>query len=290
MFDGYGQLVLHRDELLASGASGRALTAAVRFGHLVRLRNGHYCLPECDAHVRRAVRIGGRLGCVSALESHGVFAFDARRTHVQLDGDRSRLRAPTPRLQPLTRRNRLGSVLHWSNRLLEPDAADRHRVAVLDALGESLLCQHPWHALASIDNALHLGHVGRAAIHRLFEWAPERLRYLDELVDGRAEAGQETVLRMIVRQTELPYELQVKFDGVGRVDMLVAGCLVVEADSRQFHDGWEAHVRDRERDLQLAALGLASLRPAYQHTMHRPDLVRSAIRGLVRQRLRLLRG
>jgi very-short-patch-repair endonuclease len=63
--------------------------------------------------------------------------------------------------------------------------------------------------------------------------------------------------------------------------MLVAGKLVLEADSRLAHDGWEHHVEDRRRDLALAAAGYITLRPTYQHTMHNPQLVRAAILGLL---------
>jgi very-short-patch-repair endonuclease len=50
-------------------------------------------------------------------------------------------------------------------------------------------------------------------------------------------------------------------DGVGRVDFVVEGWLVIECDSRAHHGGWEAQVADRRRDLALAALGYASIRP-----------------------------
>jgi hypothetical protein len=285
VFVGCGIPVLRRDELLAAGATSRSLTAAVRFGHLIRLRNGHYCLPGCDADVQRAVRIGGVLGCVSALASYGVFAYDTSHTHLHVKDNMSRLRAPTRSRVPLTAGNRAGAVLHWSEQLLDPDGGEPHRVSLMDALYQSLLCQHPWHALASIDNALHLGLIGEHGVRALFRRAPRRLAYLEPLVDGRAESGQETVLRMLVVGLGLPYELQVLIDDVGRVDILVAGCLVLEADSREAHEGWELHVRDRGRDLALARRGLASLRPAYQHTMKQPQLVRDAISGLVRQQL-----
>jgi very-short-patch-repair endonuclease len=37
-------------------------------------------------------------------------------------------------------------------------------------------------------------------------------------------------------------------------------CVVVEADSQEFHKEWEQHVRDRNRDLLLAERGYPSLR------------------------------
>ncbi|MHA7987325.1 hypothetical protein ACX9R5_16115 [Rathayibacter sp. CAU 1779] len=86
---------------------------------------------------------------------------------------------------------------------------------------------------------------------------------------------------MIVRRLGLRYEIQKGLPGLGRVDILVEGVLVLEADSRAHHDGWEHHVEDRRRDLAAARLGLASLRPAYQHTMYNQALVADAIRGLI---------
>jgi hypothetical protein len=285
LFSIFGEVVLSRADLLSVGVSAREITRSVKLGDLIRLRRDHYCLPEVDRHVQEAVRVGGKLGCVSALQQYGVFAYQARHTHVQVDPFASRLRSPAPEWARLTEFNRGGVELHWLPEF-EPNESEAHRVGLLDALLESLYCQHPWHALASIDNALNQRLITPDDVDELFWRAPRRLQALRPYVDGRAEAGQETVLRMIVHQTGLPFDLQVSFRDVGRVDILVAGCLVVEADSRQFHDGWEAHVRDRERDLAFAASGYASLRPAYQHTMHRPKLVRSAIEGLVSQQMR----
>jgi len=285
VFGLFGEAVLSRADLMAAGIRGRELTIGVRSGSLVRLRRDHYCLPQLDRAAQEAVRVGGKLGCVSALKQYGVFAYGARHTHVQVDPFASRLRSPAPEWARLTEFNRGGIELHWLPELAEQES-EAHRVSIMDALLESLYCQHPWHTLASIDNALHQGLITRDDLDAVFHYAPSRLARLEPLIDARAESGQETVLRMIVHETGLPYELQVWFSDVGRVDILVAGCLVLEADSRAFHDGWEAHVRDRGRDLAFATMGLASLRPAYQHTMHRPALVKSAIEGLVNQQLR----
>ena len=76
-------------------------------------------------------------------------------------------------------------------------------------------------------------------------------------------------------------ELQVTVPGVGRVDMIVEGILVLEADSRLAHDGWELHVRDRDRDIDLARQGYMSLRPVYNRTMHYPNDVRDAALNLL---------
>ena len=134
-----------------------------------------------------------------------------------------------------------------------------------------------------MDNAIFTGAISADSVDRIFALVPEQHRYLAAKVNGRAEAGQESVLRMILEAAGLAYEIQVGIAGVGRVDFVVEGCLVVEADSRVAHDGWDRHIEDRRRDLQLAALGYMSLRPVYQHTMHEPDLVARSILGLLSQ-------
>jgi hypothetical protein len=48
-------------------------------------------------------------------------------------------------------------------------------------------------------------------------------------------AGSEPILRLLVRAAGLEFDIQVFIDGVGRVDTLIEGCLVVEADSRRHH-------------------------------------------------------
>jgi very-short-patch-repair endonuclease len=223
------------------------------------------------------------MACVTALEDAGLFAVTDRRPHLHLEHSMGRLRSPQSRFIPLDERNRVGAELHWSP-LFDDDRSTEYSVSIADALGQATRCQPEWLALASIDNSLNRRAITADDLTTIFANVPERYRHLLHSVDGRAEAGQETVLRMIIRSAGLRCEPQVEIAGVGRVDLLVEGCLVVEADSRLVHDGWAKHVDDRRRDLQLATLGYMSLRPVYQHTMYQPHLVLSAITGLLAQR------
>ena len=279
-FDQLDRTVASRAELLAVGASPASLTAAVRHGHLVRLRRDHYALPSTPLSVQYAVRVGGRLTCASALRHYGVFAFDAAFTAVHMHRHMSRMRHPRFRQRPLPHDHRDGVELHW-RALADDGGGSEVAVGVIDALVCAVRCQHPWHAVASLDSALFLGLIDSTGLDEVFRHLPQSLHYLRDLVDGRAESGQESVLRMIVREAGLAYELQGSFAGIGRVDMVVEGRLVLEADSRLAHDGWEKQVRDRTRDLALARLQLMSLRPLYQHIMFAPQEVRDAILGLL---------
>ena len=279
-FEALDSTVATRAHLLACGATGASLTAAVKAGHLVRCRRDRYTLPSTSERVIRAVRVGGRLACVDALEHMGVYQ-DQPGLHVHLLREASRVRSPHDGRTRLTARR--GDVhTHWAP-LLEPDRGDEVCVGLIDALIQAAHCQHPWRALASIENAAYQGLVTDGDLRAIFSAAPARVRALATSFDPRAEAGQETVLRMIVVSAGLACESQVWIDGVGRVDLVVEGCLVLEADSRKAHDGWALHVRDRDRDLALARLGYMSLRPVYQRTLGDPIGVRDAILELVRR-------
>jgi very-short-patch-repair endonuclease len=283
VFTEYDRSVLGREQLLAAGTSGRALTAAVKGGYLLRLRRDHYALPGLPVAAQQAVRVGGRLTCTSALALAGVFAFDTSSTHLHVAATASRLRSPRDRLRPLEEKYSRDAVVHWWE-LLRPHDGTDVTVGAIDAVAHAIRCQ-PWQlAVATADSALHLGIIRSAHVTLIFDAIPDRFQHIRSHINGRSEAGQETILRLLLRSAGLHVELQVEMPGIGRVDMVVEGVLVVEADSRLAHDGWEKHVEDRWRDVQLAGLGYMSLRPAYQHTMFRPKEVLAAVLALLAAR------
>ena len=78
-------------------------------------------------------------------------------------------------------------------------------------------------------------------------------------------------MRLILRSLGLAVEIQVTIDGVGRVDMVVDGWLIIECDSRAHHEGWDAQQRDRRRDLAAAALGYTTIRPLAEDILLPPS-------------------
>jgi very-short-patch-repair endonuclease len=125
--------------------------------------------------------------------------------------------------------------------LIDPVDASDHCVGARDALAQIIQCQEPRFALAALDTALH-----------------ERKIWPSDLS-----------------------EIQVSIAGVGRVDLVVEGCVVVEADSFAHHKSWEEHTRDRTRDRLLAARRYLTLRVLYHDIMFDPEGVLAAIRELV---------
>ncbi|MGL4256406.1 MAG: DUF559 domain-containing protein [Microbacterium sp.] len=151
----------------------------------------------------------------------------------------------------------------------------------MDALREAVRCQPPRAAVATLDSALNLGLIDRDALGELFASLPRRYGVLRRLLDSRAESGPESLMRLILRSLGAAIEVQVKIVGVGRVDFVVDGWLIVECDSRAHHADWDAQRRDRRRDQEAAALGYATYRPIAEDIMWQPDVVRRALTGLL---------
>lgn len=272
-----------RADLLASGLTRRAITESVRSGVLIRARRDRYLSASAPAMVVQAVRIGGRLSCLSLLRLLGVFVFATDRVHVHLVRSASRLRSATSRTRPLEKRTDRRARLHWRP-LLRPEAGTTACVGVVDALIQAIYCQSPRHAIATLDSALNKGLIDMVDLAEVFAALPRRFAALRSFIDGRAQSGPETLVRLMALSLGCRVELQARLDGVGNVDLLLDGWLVVECDSKAFHSSWKQQLNDRRRDLGVAALGLATLRLTAEDVLYRPEKVFAGLEALVRSR------
>jgi very-short-patch-repair endonuclease len=271
-----------RSELFLEGWSRRRIDSALTRGELVRARRDRYLPGDTPDAIVRAVRVGGRLTCLSLLRMMGVFVRRNDRLHVHMHGTDSRMRSPHDRRQRLEPRHRRGVRLHWL--ALTNGVGQATCVGMVDALVHAVLCQSPRDAIATLDSALNKRLVTPADIAEVFGALPARYGALLPLLDGDAESGPESLMRLMLRMLGCRVEVQVVVEGVGRVDLVVDGWLVIECDSRQFHEGWEAQEEDRRRDLALAALGYTTIRPTATMIMDQPEVVLAAVRGLMRSR------
>ena len=270
-----------RAELRANGMSGRAITAAVRAGLLIRARRDRYLSPEAPSRLIQAVRIGGRLGCLSLLSVLGVFVWDSSTLHVHMERGASRMRAPDSRERALApRRTRDGVVLHWHRFAVGPMRAT---VDIVDALAHAVRCQQPKHAIATLDSAVQKGLVTPDDLDDVFAALPSRFSVLRRFVDGRSGSGTESLVRLLLARLGCAVALQVSFAGVGFVDLVVDGWLVIECDSKAHHSSWDEQRRDYRRDLALARQGYCVLRLTAEDILYREDEVLTALRGLLRR-------
>ena len=277
-----GEPVATRRQLVRVGAAPHELTAAVRSGALMRVRRGYYALPDLEPQLMHAVRIGGRLGCVSAARRLGIWAAVPQFAHVAMRHEASRMRSPKDRFAGLTVENLDGCELHWWRlpRALRPNL---HTVGSAEALAHIARCQPRELAVASFDSALNQGFVGPLELDAIFGVLPGKLHYLRDEVDGRCMSGIETLVRLMLVDAGIEFRLQVEFRGVGTVDFVVAGCVVVETDGRLGHVDQTSQLRDYRRDAALIRLGFAVVRLSYAQVMSRRTT------SQLRQKVRLAR-
>lgn len=281
-------------ELKAQGVTDRQIRRSVQAGELIRLREGAFASAITPEACVAAGRARGRLACISELKRRGVFVLDHAVRHIHVPPTSSRLttHGAAPRTGGATsaaeparasgRAERPGrihrSILH---RAPHPNALS---VEPFDAVVQAVQCQEPRAALATLDSAVHEGVLRADELDELFRALPSKHQALRPLVDGRAESGPETLMRLILRTLGCVFDLQVRIVGVGRVDFVVDGWLIVECDSEAHHATWEQQKEDHRRDQAAAAAGYAVHRVIAEDIMWRPDSVRAGLAGLLAHR------
>jgi very-short-patch-repair endonuclease len=253
--------------LAERGLSRHTVARLVAGGMLLRLRNGRYAPPDLHEDLVRAGRLGGRLDCVSLAAALGIFVRADHALHAQFEPGTTRLpHRPS------------GTVAHWRRSLAQATslAAD-----IIEALAQACRCQSPRDAVATLDSAWHQRLVDEEGIAAIFARLPRRYQALRDLLDPRSESGAETLMRLLLRGLGAHVEVQRQIDGVGRVDLLVDGWLIVECDSRAYHEGWQAQKRDRARDMAAAALGFTTVRPIAEDILYRSEVVLTTMKSIL---------
>lgn len=248
-----------RAQLRGMGQSDRRIRAALATGAAVRVGRSWVARPDANAEAVRAVAARGILGGESALRSYGIWVSERTGTCIVSPSTASRL--------PALRRGE-----YRIRRDAPPAPGTRWRVGIVDALAQLLpRLTDPFHAAATLDSALNRRLVTQHDLDQLMQRMPRRIRRLRKQLDGRAQSGLETLLRMAIRAAGWNVELQVEVAGVGRVDLVIDGWLVIEADGSRWHDDHEAIERDRERNATLVRLGYRWHRFGYEQVMSHLD-------------------
>lgn len=256
--------IIPYDDLRARGLSRRQIERMLRGGRLVRVRKGRYVEQPANEQAIEAARLGGRLDCVSLLQALGVFVLARGELHLVVVPGSSRL-------GPVAG----GAVRHWRT------TRRGKRAAVIEALAQACRCQAVPAAIATLDSAWHQGLVDAGALDEVFARLPKRYRVLRRRLDRRCESGPESLVRLMLWKLGCAYSPQVSIRGVGRVDFVVEGRLIVECDSREYHSDWNQQRKDYRRDLAAARQGFVTLRLTAEDILYRPDEVFLALRGAV---------
>lgn len=269
--------VLHRlggaaswRRLRAEGVGWYALWLCLRQGTVVRLRKGAYALPDAENAVSLAVQAGGVLACSSAAVALGLpVLITAAEVHLIVPRRWSHVSLK-------------GVKIH--RRDLQPDEKDGHTTGllrtVLDCARELPLRE----ALVICDGALRQGldhdRLATAAASARGTGAAA-VRRVVALADARCESLLESCLRLLLVDLRVSVRSQVWISGVGRVDFLLDGWLVVEADGFEHHSTRQHYREDRRRNNALVAAGYVVVRFSYEDVVHRPEYVTETLRRIL---------
>jgi very-short-patch-repair endonuclease len=251
----YAGSVARTATLLQAGFPERTIRNAVQAGEVVRLRHGVVALPAAAPDFTAAVMANGLLSCVSAADHHGLW----------------RLHAPE-RLHLLCRHGAaVGVVIHRGS-VVPPESP--HPVAGLtDTLLHALRCLPPVEAAVMVESALLQGRTGLDYLgQRLPGNRNGAARSVLRLVDGTADSAIEVVARLLFRDAGIYTETQVELPGIGLVDFLLEGFLIVELDGSSHFEAHQVR-KDRRRNNASTLTGYAVLRYGYQDIVHYPQKV-----------------
>ncbi|MGN8024754.1 DUF559 domain-containing protein [Microbacterium sp. 22242] len=244
------------------GFSRRSLARLVQKGVLERIRPGVFALPRIEADVRTAAAHGGALSCVSVLRRLKVWVLsDSDALHVWL--------GPNHHAQ---QHDGCTCVSHFYRGTPAPGHTDLET-----ALVHLYRCQGDEAFFASFESAWRKGLLFRSARARIRAALPQTARWLIDLARPDADSGLESLLRLRLHLLGIQLDCQVRIHGVGVVDFVVAGRLILEADGKENHDGSSQRHRDRQRDAIASRLGYETLRFDYAQIIHDWPTVQAAI-------------
>lgn len=250
-----GGLFLRRRDLLALGFVDRQIKSALGRHRIFRVRHGWYSVPDAPEPAIRAVRVGGRLTSVSALESYGLRVPRRECVHIAVAGTASRLRRPDDRRRRLAAAD--GVRVHWDDR---GGGGTVWRVSLDDALLAVLVEEPRDIAVACCSAVMHHKKMGASRLDALFRRAPARVRCWRGLVSALDESHGETFARLWFMDAGVQFEQQVVVRGVGRLDFRVGPHSYVEIDGGQHDPNWTGEgasnwANDHDRDTTMAIAG-----------------------------------
>jgi len=254
--------IVRSEQVRAFGFTRSMLARAVADGRIRRIRAGVFAVPGASALGIDAAAHGGALTCGSALLQHCVWVLDTEApAHVWVGRN--------GRVHP---HERCTCVSHFF------DGATRFGVVDVEtALIHLHQCAGDESFFASFESAWRKGLLTGAARARIRDALPQSARWLVDIARPDADSGLESLLRLRLHLLGIRLDCQVRIPGVGRVDFVVAGRLIIEADGKENHDGSSQRHRDLLRDAAASRLGYETLRFDYSQIIYDWASVQPAI-------------
>lgn len=244
--------VMRRSALGRSRGVARGLADAAARGALRDLGGGWISTVGADPAVVAAHRFSATITCVSAARLHGL--------QLLREPDHVHLAVPIDRATD-PRRGGLRVVLHREGLWTPPEEVGVPLAPIGEVLTRVLRCLPPREAIVVVDSALHQRLIEVEQVTRsLAGPGSPRARQTLARCDAGSRSANETLVRLELVEAGLEVETAVVIEGVGEVDLVVEGRVVVECDGYAYHSGRREFQRDRERDRRLVALGYRVLR------------------------------
>ena len=256
--------------LTANGFRRAELERAVRDGIVVRPGRGTYAMPDAPADVVFAAVNGVSLTCISAARVLGWWMLGEESSLGSGDSaDECTVHIAADRHCNLPR-----AVTHRG-----PRTAKRLIAAPRAIISTAFRCLPPLQALLIAECAVARNQVGLRSLEQSFtgpkDWP---VRQLLRTIGPRTASPLEVCARFHLQSSGLKVEREVQIPGVGRVDFLVEGRLILEIDGYEFHSSRQHYRADRERWNAATALGWHTLRVTAEMVLYHPEHFLSLVR------------
>ncbi|MFJ5955231.1 DUF559 domain-containing protein [Paenarthrobacter sp. NPDC092416] len=258
--------VARTGQLLDAGYS-RSDVANLRSQGVIQPRRGVFLVRDHKKELAAAIRHNARVSCASAAEHYGLW-----------------LRAaPSHHHLACRHGNGTGFVRHRTVRF------DPHPTlpvaAVEDVVLHAMVCLEPPAAAAMAISAIRLHGVPLGLLKDQLAADKSRpvLTALREL-DLRAESIVEVDAQHLFRTNGIAFDAQVSIPGIGRVDILIEGFLIIEVDGFAFHSSRKALRNDLARNNTATVKGFSVLRYPPEVIWYEPDRVIAEVRAVLQQR------
>ncbi|WP_300265579.1 DUF559 domain-containing protein [Microbacterium sp.] len=250
------------------GFARRTLSRLVGRGEILRIRDGVFAVAPINSDVHAATAHGGALTCASVLRMLNIWVLDVPEVpHVWLGADNHR--------HP---HDGCVCVSHFYR-----GRPPLGRVDLETALLHFRRCAGDEAFFAAFESAWKLRLLSKAARSRIRAALPASVRWLIDIARADADSGLESLLRLRLHILGITLRCQVVIRDVGKVDFVVGGRLILEADGKENHASETKRHKDRVRDAAASALGYETLRFDYAQIVHDWTTVQKAIVAALRR-------
>ncbi|WP_422936411.1 DUF559 domain-containing protein [Sinomonas sp. P47F7] len=246
--------------------------------HVARPKRGVYATPDCRRDYLAAIMHNGVVSCASAARDYGLWLLDAP-LQVHLGCPHGYLRGTSGPATPVFHRG-----------LRYPPHHTLPLAAVEDVVFHALRCLPvngavPLVASAVRAHGLRIELLEEDLLARKSGQALATLRRADPRVESLPEAETLLLLVEIARELGVDVEPQAFVPGVGRVDFLIAGFLIVEIDGVAYHRDRASVRRDRSRNNAATLLGYLCLRYVPETVWREPERIVAEVRAALTGRV-----